>query len=516
MIFSRAADFSEASFLAGVSFSNCVFDGTASFRGANFGGTRFETTRFSSKCTFSNAQFWNRTQFIDTLFDSEADFDSATYWSMTAFFSPVFSSVANFSESIFHQRTDFWRARFDDDALFSLSWFVGLADFSGSTFARTAHFNQALFEDRADFSNVTFKLESQFGPTVVIGELSLDNAVFDERITIETSAGTMSLRDARFPAGGHIRLRWSDLIMANVDILSPLVVSSLEEVPWFEEERGTFRAWRLVLLMWCGRTPTPPAVRLSSVEHANVAGLVLYGTDLTDCRFRGTINLDRLQLEGPIKFRETPMSLRFGMALLPVWFWTRRVVIAEECEWRRAQRKRSGWSEPASTEESRMLQTQEIASVYRSLRKGREESKNEPGAADFYYGEMEMRRKTTSRRRSQAASSVALAERFILWWYWLLSGYGLRASRTFVALAMVLGMSVTFLANSGLADQRLAHASLGLRFGEASVVSVESAMFRDTRTDLTFRGRVVRDVLRFTGPVLLGLAIVSIRGRVKR
>ena len=34
----------------------------------------------------------------------------------------------------------------------------------------------------------------------------------------------------------------------------------------------------------------------------------------------------------------------------------------------------------------------QIAVVYRALRKGREDSRDEPGAADFYYGEMEMRR----------------------------------------------------------------------------------------------------------------------------
>jgi Luciferase-like monooxygenase len=34
----------------------------------------------------------------------------------------------------------------------------------------------------------------------------------------------------------------------------------------------------------------------------------------------------------------------------------------------------------------------EIATIYRALRKGREDNKDEPGAADFYYGEMEMRR----------------------------------------------------------------------------------------------------------------------------
>jgi hypothetical protein len=33
-----------------------------------------------------------------------------------------------------------------------------------------------------------------------------------------------------------------------------------------------------------------------------------------------------------------------------------------------------------------------LAVLYRQLRKAQEDAKNEPGAADFYYGEMEMRR----------------------------------------------------------------------------------------------------------------------------
>jgi hypothetical protein len=33
-----------------------------------------------------------------------------------------------------------------------------------------------------------------------------------------------------------------------------------------------------------------------------------------------------------------------------------------------------------------------LAMLYRVLRKAQEDSKNEPGAADFYFGEMEMRR----------------------------------------------------------------------------------------------------------------------------
>jgi hypothetical protein len=78
-----------------------------------------------------------------------------------------------------------------------------------------------------------------------------------------------------------------------------------------------------------------------------------------------------------------------------------------------------------------VLEAGQIAGLYRALRKGREDAKDEPGAADFYYGEMEMRR----RARPARETSRGRVERAILTAYRLLSGYGLRAWR---ALAWLL------------------------------------------------------------------------------
>jgi hypothetical protein len=76
-----------------------------------------------------------------------------------------------------------------------------------------------------------------------------------------------------------------------------------------------------------------------------------------------------------------------------------------------------------------------VAALYRQVRKSLEDGKNEPDAADFYYGEMEMRRHDTHRPRSERALLAA---------YWALSGYGLRAAR---ALVWLLGaMAATLLA----------------------------------------------------------------------
>lgn len=49
-----------------------------------------------------------------------------------------------------------------------------------------------------------------------------------------------------------------------------------------------------------------------------------------------------------------------------------------------------------------------LAAPYRALRKAQEDSKNEPGAADFYYGEMELRR---------LDPQTPWAERVVLWPY---------------------------------------------------------------------------------------------------
>ncbi len=56
----------------------------------------------------------------------------------------------------------------------------------------------------------------------------------------------------------------------------------------------------------------------------------------------------------------------------------------------------------------------------------------------------------------------------------------------------------------------------GARVGTATLVALEGAVFRTSDQLLTYKGRLVQTVVRFIGPVLLALALLSIRGRVKR
>jgi hypothetical protein len=146
-----------------------------------------------------------------------------------------------------------------------------------------------------------------------------------------------------------------------------------------------------------------------------------------------------------------------------------------------------------------------IAVLYRALRKAQEDSKDEPGAADFYYGEMEMRR---------LAPATPWGERVILTLYWLVSGYGLRGLRALAwLLAVVVGLAglLQAVGFSG-GDPSFRDAVI---YAAQSTISIASGN-RALTEHVSWVGEVVRIILRLAGPVLLGLALLAVRNRVKR
>jgi hypothetical protein len=231
-----------------------------------------------------------------------------------------------------------------------------------------------------------------------------------------------------------------------------------------------------------------------SLRRANVANLLLSDVDLRPCRFVKAHKLDELRLEGDSKFAEAPKGLT----------WSRRQTLAEEHQWRAAQQKKRWqrdwywkecrlpeWLREAYPEIKDPLAPRHIANIYRQLRKGREDNKDAPGAADFYYGEMEMRRHDKQAPR---------AERMIIWLYWLVSGYGLRASRAFTALLTTVLVLATLFWHFGFG---LSDTS----FGGAVLFSVKSttSLLRGTdQENLTTWGEVLWMALRLLGPCSSG------------
>lgn len=160
---------------------------------------------------------------------------------------------------------------------------------------------------------------------------------------------------------------------------------------------------------------------------------------------------------------------------------------------------------PLFDTEPPVLRARQIAYLYRALRKGLEDLKDEPGAADFYYGEMEMRRHDRG---------TWVGERVILWLYWLVSGYGLRASRALIALAITITLI-------GAVPLDLWGFRPAPPFGRGLLFALESSisvLLEPTSPPhrQTAAGQVIEIFLRLAGPLLVGLALLALRGRVKR
>jgi hypothetical protein len=227
-------------------------------------------------------------------------------------------------------------------------------------------------------------------------------------------------------------------VLDDTDLAAPSILAGIPRLSSEEldrQEGQIARAWQRLL---AGEVSERP--QLVSLRRANVAGLGLSNVTATDCRFVGAHNLDKLRLESDASFATAPSPV--GLAGRR---WDGREVIAEERAWRADRSLR--WAAPIwpgwLDDQPDVLDPGQIARLYRALRKGLEDSKDEPGAADFYYGEMEMRRRARKADNPDGQSGTASrgrVERGILTAYWLVSGYGLRAWRAVAWLAAVTAL----------------------------------------------------------------------------
>lgn len=151
------------------------------------------------------------------------------------------------------------------------------------------------------------------------------------------------------------------------------------------------------------------------------------------------------------------------------------------------------------------------------------------------YGECEMRRHDKTR---------PTGERWLLRAYWAVSGYGLRATRALVWLGAAMAITVAALMLWGLPNNEPKQEASGTvptgggavtfeidkddpqnptgdkftgkRFEKALNVTLNSVIFRSSGQDLTTAGTYIEMGSRLAEPILLGLAVLAVRNRVKR
>ncbi|MFF4979549.1 hypothetical protein ACFY3O_05695 [Streptomyces sp. NPDC001046] len=404
------------------------------------------------------------------------------------------------------------------------SEFTKLVEFEGLHIAHDLIWERAIFHDDVTFDKAELAGFIE-GAAQFHGEVNFARTVFRSPITMQACARSVEFQGTRFEAGATLMLRYASVCMTGTTLTAPTSLIAYGR---------NFRDMFGDIIEEPKLTLEEPTVRLLDASSVDTSNLTLIDVDLTLCRFTGTFNLDQLRLEGQWRFNNPPDG-RIGAT---PFSWTKRKVIEEERQWRAHSSHprflRHGWGDPPdSTQDEPGLAT--LMSTYRQLRKGREDAKDEPGANDFYYGEMEMR------RHSQPWGK---AERWLLQAYWLLSGYGLRASRAFGCLVASMAVTILLMMGFGLPQASPKQEATGTvpasgeevifeidkqdprnptgdrftgkRFEKALNVTLNSVVFRSSGQDLTTAGTYLEMASRFCEPVLLGLGVLAVRGRLKR
>ncbi|MFI1740253.1 pentapeptide repeat-containing protein [Streptomyces sioyaensis] len=476
-----------------------------------FGAGRFEQARFAESASFARAEFRGPASFQGARLEGAADFGSVR-----------FRHGAWFKGARFAGSAEFGGAHISDDAGFADTWFGGTAWFGGVRIEGRLWLERARFAGDAVFLRGVFGAD-WVGPVTCDGTLSLAEAEFRSPLRLALAASRIDARAARCEGPVALSVRYAAIDLTGAVLLHPCRIST--DLVTELREPAAARAG--------GADHTASIVSLRGVDAAM---LTVADVDLRGCVFAGTHHLDQLGLEGNWQLGASPQGVRWQWGVPRSW--TRRLVLEEERQWRalpgRGATARRGWgAAPENPDTVPGLAT--LTSVYRQLRKAREDALDQPGAADFYYGEMEMRRHSHTWRR---------AERWLLQAYWLLAGYGLRASRALVWLACAVAGTVVLMMGLGLPDTEpqqqvrrvqgggsirmvmdkaepqltlpVGERFTGERFEKSLRVVLNSVLFRSSGQDLTLWGTYTEMVSRLTEPVLLGLAALAVRGRVKR
>jgi uncharacterized protein YjbI with pentapeptide repeats len=453
--------------------------------------------RFCGSLNFDGAHFECGANFCASVFEKDVSFSAAKFMicpeKQFGDDRDGFSDLsAEFEHAIFKDSVHFNGAEFDDEARFSQARFESEVDLQG-----------AIFKGQVSFQEVKWLApQRNFGKFQLDGELDFRRASFEGDLLLEVDGGRINFEDTGFAGSLTIRARGSALALEHLDLTQPALVG-LAPDSHAESSDSSFAAFAVDRDVGPAMNALP---RIVSLRGSNVLALTISSADLRGCLFQGVRNIDRLSIEGHSPFASAPKRR------------SRRRIVYEESAWRLArvsrgpttlQRRAAAFVAPIwRRSQARRydaagiyVQPDQLARIYRGLRKSLEDSKDYAGASDLYYGEMEMRMR---------ASATPFADRMIIAIYWLLSGYGLRATRSLFALACVLAVfaglfaTVGFATNDSLLDGFLYSARTAALLPQSDGVA------------LTQAGQAFQILLRVVGPALIALSALAVRARIKR
>jgi hypothetical protein len=307
-------------------------------------------------------------------------------------------------------------------------------------------------------------IQDVFGPVTIENDCDLSYARFHERVVMTIKARELRLTNAEFSAGGWIAAEGA-IYLDGFTSGGPLQIR--------------------------GPVDRPRDAQIKTMQGADAGNITFAHVDMRTCVLSSAHNLSTVRLEGTVEFLRSP------------WPTTRRRCIADEFAWRATTNRVRSRRWKRTDIPRVILRTSEIAAVYRSLRHAYETRSDQPGAADFYYGEMEMRRNTVD---------AGIAERIIVSVYWLISRYALRAWRVCTSIALVLVSGGYAMARWGFASP-MSFRSGFMQFMRSAVPGLRPTYHDGMIAPVGWVLQIASIVLL---PLLLALLLLALRNRVRR
>ena len=470
---------------------------------ARIGSALCEHASFPAGALFGATIFLQNAEFSEVSFGQGACFEAARFEGSADFSAAGFARELPVPGGTPDRRTSFDRAEFCREARFKAAVFGGLATFTGTKFDGPAQFGDAQFDvvkfggtrfgGGSSFENATVMTELMLESVRIAGGLNLDGMRAAGQVDVRADVAEVSCKNGTF--GGQLTLR---LAGSRLCLEGTVFGRSARVESWLRSAHAAPGS---------GAEVEDKPVSLCSLRGVDAEHLTLANADLGRCLIYGLRRPEQLRLAGRISFAPTPRDWHLRWGWLP-WRWTNRNALYEEHLWRQQNGAPAAkWT--VSDPDGKAPETVPVpgpallAVLYRQLRQAVEAARNEPGAADLYYGEMEMRRLSTER----------WDERLLLTLYWLVSGYGLRASRSLLLLAALVLLAALGMQRVGFPGKVPGYADC-LLYAAGSVLSLDLA--GHLRAVLTDWGQLIRMILRVCGPLLLGLGALAVRGRIKR
>jgi len=420
-----------------------------------------------------------------------------------------FGDQASLSGVRFGDRADLRGVTFGDEASLCGATFGERADLSEVEFGVEADLTRARFGDGADLSRATFGAEAKLVGSWFVGDVSCVGAVFrGQQRTLGPmyAGGTIDLHDVQFRGETRLEIDAAGLVLSRAAFAGPAEIRVLRARTEASETTfggratiaGLGDARRPLLVFPQDRVMTDhsgaplreadaTAATVLSLRRTDVSTLTIVGVGISEARFAGAQGLERMRL----------LDASFDE-------YKGRQRVAEE-------RLLDDTGDGPTSDEQRLghprCTAAQVAEIYRSLRKGREDNADAPGGNDLYVGEQLMRRRALA---DESPRSVAnLARRVLLGlWAWV-GGYGVRPGNPLIALVALTAAGWALAANFGLGR---VSSSDALVFALRSMLLLPNSHNVASSTS----GDALQVALRVLGPLLIGLIVLGIRAQVKR